>query len=81
MSGLCPLKTAAALSAVGCVDLPPFMTILFSSSVFVFVSIFVFFVLAIIVTVLDSYALDIGENAACDLYYITLTHFTRSLSI
>ena len=23
---------------------------------------------------MDSYALDIGENAACDLYYITLTH-------
>ena len=49
--------------------------------VFVFVHLFVFFVFAIIVTVLDSYALDIGENAACDLYYITLTHFTRSLSI
>ena len=39
-----------------------------------FLCTFVSFVFAIIVTVVDSYTLDIGENAACDLYYITLTH-------
>ena len=35
------------------------------------VKISLFFVCAIIVTVVDSYALDIGENSACDLYFIT----------
>ena len=40
------------------------------------VKISLFFVCAIIVTVVDSYALDIGENSACDLYFITRAFHT-----